>query len=1120
MKRIVSILTCGVLAFGCLAPTAAAEETDKDSDGDRIEISSITEMVELSKNCISDAWSLGKTFVLTNDIDLSHSGFEEIPYFAGTFDGGWHTVSGLRVSSDGSVKGLFRYTGSTARIKDLNVTGRVYPGGTQNSIGGIVGENSGEIVRCTFEGDVRGIKCVGGIAGVNTETGVISECSSSGEVDGEHSVGGIAGEDRGILTDCTNSADVNNKEITVKSDKTIGINLITDITQIKRDVSEVSEENLLNISDIGGIAGHLTGVAEGCVNKGTVGYEHMGYNVGGIAGRSSGRISGCENSGEVYARKDAGGIAGQIEPFACWDFSDSKVSELQDQLDDLQSKIDTMIDNGEGRTADARAKLTEMDSELKAASEELRRLREQTSGDIDASQRKLEEMRGIVNDYLNSVSDSAEKLDKYAGEAKDAIGSIASDTAENVKGQLDEKQKKASDIAARADSIIQGAVDDSGLAEYSALLSDLSEKIKNDPNNEKAAELMELLKSVADDETQMHLTVREQVRLIREEIETGDIEGLIASLEELKNSRRDIIDDERIDRMLELMKELELPSADISAFESYISDMQTRTMQLQSDIDSLISVLSETKELLDVDVPEVNTTKLTKVMDEMYDSIDLANEKDFIERMRSAASGLELNVPDLNEFFAHLKRAGELAAELSDAALTDSGISGEINDVRDSFNNVLDVFSGTVEDVSTVKTDYEQDVSDGSERSSNGTVKDCLNSGSVTAENNAGGIVGTMAFELELDKEDTLNLSQYMMSDARYLIYTVIDGCTGRGDVYSKKDCAGGIVGNMDFGTVTNSISMGMVSVPNGDYCGGIAGRSYGKIRGCYTRTVLEGGRYVGGIAGYANIIDKCLSYSFIDSKAEFMGSAAGFAEGSVTDCRFVNNGLGGIDGVSKSGESEAIEYADLIKLENVPEEFKKIVLTFIADDKVVGKVEVPFGGKIDPADIPEVPRDGDNFWKWDDAVNSEVYYSMAVHGEYVPPITTLATEGDRPLVLAEGLFCEGQELTAEPVSESSGGDVSYRVSVSGNTAPLLVRFRSDIEDGLLLINGVKQKYERDGSYIVFKLDNGQTFTYSPVEKDYSRYYLIGGICGGALVILITVIAIISHRKRKAKSKS
>ena len=117
-------------------------------------------------------------------------------------------------------------------------------------------------------------------------------------------------------------------------------------------------------------------------------------------------------------------------------------------------------------------------------------------------------------------------------------------------------------------------------------------------------------------------------------------------------------------------------------------------------------------------------------------------------------------------------------------------------------------------------------------------------------------------------------------------------------------------------------------------------------------------------------------------------------------------------------------------------------------------------------------------------------------------------------------MFCEGQELTAEPVSESSGEDVSYRVSVSGNTAPLLVRFRSDIEDGLLLINGVKQKYERDGSYIVFKLDNGQTFTYSPVEKDYSRYYLIGGICGGALVILITVIAIISHRKRKAKSKS
>ena len=55
---------------------------------------------------------------------------------------------------------------------------------------------------------------------------------------------------------------------------------------MKKDVSEVSEDDFLNISDIGGITGLSTGIAEGCVNVGKIGYEHMGYNVGGIAGRS------------------------------------------------------------------------------------------------------------------------------------------------------------------------------------------------------------------------------------------------------------------------------------------------------------------------------------------------------------------------------------------------------------------------------------------------------------------------------------------------------------------------------------------------------------------------------------------------------------------------------------------------------------------------------------------------------------------------------------------------------------------------------------------------------------------------------------------------------------------
>ncbi len=67
-------------------------------------------------------------------------------------------------------------------------------------------------------------------------------------------------------------------------------------------------------SDTGGIAGYSSGSIVNCIYTGSVGYPHIGYNLGGIAGRTSGFISQCRNEGSITGRKDAGGIAGQIEP--------------------------------------------------------------------------------------------------------------------------------------------------------------------------------------------------------------------------------------------------------------------------------------------------------------------------------------------------------------------------------------------------------------------------------------------------------------------------------------------------------------------------------------------------------------------------------------------------------------------------------------------------------------------------------------------------------------------------------------------------------------------------------------------------------------------------------------
>ena len=114
-----------------------------------------------------------------------------------------------------------------------------------------------------------------------------------GEVTGEHQAGGIAGENSGIVSECENKGSINTIPISTASSSTP---IITNFTLDRTfDISEVSEDNFLDITDIGGIAGYSEGIIENCTNSEKVGYDRTGYNIGGIVGRESGYIDGCNN---------------------------------------------------------------------------------------------------------------------------------------------------------------------------------------------------------------------------------------------------------------------------------------------------------------------------------------------------------------------------------------------------------------------------------------------------------------------------------------------------------------------------------------------------------------------------------------------------------------------------------------------------------------------------------------------------------------------------------------------------------------------------------------------------------------------------------------------------------
>ena len=126
---------------------------------------------------------------------------------------------------------------------------------------------------------------------------------------------------------------------------------------------------LLSSFDTGGIAGYNAGTIRGSENRAIVGYQHVGYNVGGIAGRSCGYITDCENSGAVYGRKDVGGICGQMEPYVEMQLSESTLSKLQTQLNELSALVDKAADDADGGAGGISSSLGSMSNLVKNATD-------------------------------------------------------------------------------------------------------------------------------------------------------------------------------------------------------------------------------------------------------------------------------------------------------------------------------------------------------------------------------------------------------------------------------------------------------------------------------------------------------------------------------------------------------------------------------------------------------------------------------------------------------------------------------------------------------------------------------------------------------------------------------
>ena len=469
--RAIALFMAGVLLLGIVSMVFADENENV------LTITNVQEFLEFAENCRLDSYSVGLVVQLTADIDLTGQNFNGIPIFCGEFYGNGHTISGLSITATGSNQGLFRYLTETALVNGLTVSGTVHPQGSKSYVGGIAGSNSGKIENCIFTaGKINGADHVGGIAGINTETGVISGCSVNGTIHGNHFVGGIAGENHGNILSCVNQANIN-----------------TTPEQNKVDISDVTMDTILGtettitVTDLGGIVGSSSGTILGCTNQGDVGYPYMGYNVGGIAGSQSGILGGCTNYGNVNGRKEVGGIVGQLEPFTTISFDADTLQILQTQVADLSaltkqlsanakenlSNVETLVGKLEKHTADlekADADITALLENPQVESiEDLQKLLETLNEKLDIISSSIDGISTTTKDLYAAIKDTTSDLETDL----DAVSAQVEVLENTLNNATDNLGGSVVDVSDQADLIhCESSVD--GCQNFGQVLADLN----------------------------------------------------------------------------------------------------------------------------------------------------------------------------------------------------------------------------------------------------------------------------------------------------------------------------------------------------------------------------------------------------------------------------------------------------------------------------------------------------------------------------------------------------------------------------------------------------------------------------------------------------------------------
>lgn len=416
----------------------------------KVEISTMEDMINLSKRCLVDANSDNLYVRLKNDISLEGIEFSPIPFFNGIFDGNGHEITGLSCKNIAEPVGLFSTIGENGLVKDLKVSGNLQPSENCNYIGSIAGENRGTIYNCSFAGVVTGDEYVGGIVGRNALTGKIVKVKVTGAVRGDNMTGGIAGINNGSIIDARNEALINTESVDASLD--------IDSMEFSLDLTKLSTQKASTSQDMGGIAGYSSGIISKCENMGEVGFHHQGYNIGGIAGRSSGHIYASINRALVTGRKDIGGIVGQMEPYIMKTLSESQISILNTQISDMQGLVTKTKNDAVNAGNTINSRINSLNDQLYVAEGNASELAKSMIGEHDLSidKKEVDDETSLEDRITDATGQIKDKVTEEKEQYKDNVNLIKENELYNsltdVNTQIELLNKEAKGYSDKLDS--------------------------------------------------------------------------------------------------------------------------------------------------------------------------------------------------------------------------------------------------------------------------------------------------------------------------------------------------------------------------------------------------------------------------------------------------------------------------------------------------------------------------------------------------------------------------------------------------------------------------------------------------------------------------------------------